>query len=306
MNLTTQYLGLQLKNPFVLGACPITHDLDTVLRVVESGASALVMHSLFEEQIAPARGGRPDEAALTEYLEQLQQIKAKAGVPVIASLNGATDEGWLRYAKNLEQAGADALELNVYHLTLDPEENAVMIERQLIEMVRKVTQSVKIPVAIKLSPFYAGLPNLVRRLVHEGARGVVMFNRFYEPDIDIDKAALEPRLHLSDSRELTLRLRWLAAIAPKTAASLACTGGVHNGAGALKAILAGAHVVQVVSAVLSRGPTAIATMRRELEELLVSHAYESVDQARGRMDLAHCQDTTFYHRGNYLKVLQAR
>lgn len=327
MNLATSYLGLTLKNPFVLGACPITTDMDKLARVLDAGVGAVVMHSLFEEQLLQKSGvAEPlDEEALEsasippsmrpsqprtqpseEYLEQLVRIKRRASVPVIASLNGATEEGWLNYARNLEDAGADALELNVYHLSLDPEENAAMLETQLIEMVRRVTQAVRIPVAVKLSPFYAGLPNLARRLVHVGgARGLTLFNRFYEPDIDIETMTLEPRLSLSTSSELNLRLRWTAALSPKVAASLSVSGGVHTAADAIKAIVAGADTVQLVSAVLQRGPQVFGELESELKDWLVAHAYDGLAQARGAMNLARCRDATFYHRGNYLKILQS-
>lgn len=319
MELKTQYLGLTLRNPFVLGASPLTHDLDRMKQIVDAGASAVVMHSLFEEQIqgleaapderlsipASMRPSQPSHyAAPSEYLLQLTRIKQALSVPIIASLNGATAGGWLHYARNLEDAGADALELNVYHLTLDPEETAEMIERELIEMVHSVTQALNIPVAVKLGPFYSGLPNLARRLTHVGVRGLVLFNRYYEPDINVESGTLEPKLELSTSSELTMRLRWLAALSPKVSASLAVSGGVHNGLDAVKAILSGASAVQVVSAVLQQGPNVFMTLERELSEWLTKLAYESVARACGAMNLARCPDPTFYHRGNYLKVLQ--
>ena len=328
MDLTTQYLGLTLRNPFVLGASPLTHDLDRLKQIVDAGASAVVMHSLFEEQLRPAdasgeaylaqddsktsvipdsmRPSQPsDYIAPNEYLQQLTRIKELVRVPVIASLNGATNEGWLRYAQNLEDAGADAVELNVYHLTLDPEENAAMIEQQLLEMVTTVAQALSIPVAVKLSPSYAGLPNLCRRLTHVGARGLTLFNRYYEPDIDVLTGTLEPKLELSTSSELTMRLRWLAALSPNVSASLAVSGGVHTGLDAMKGILAGANAVQLVSAVLLKGPSVFSTMQQELSEWLTKLAYPNLARATGAMNLARCPDPSFYRRGNYLKVLQS-
>lgn len=328
VDLKTQYLGLTLKHPFMLGASPITHDIDRLKQMVDAGASAVVMHSLFEEQLgrmnaAAANKAAPpleDDSEIPEsmrpsqsnafpapedYLAQLATVKRSVNVPVIASLNGATDEGWLYYAKHLEDAGADALELNVYHLALDPEETGEMIEKQLVEMVQQVAQALSIPVAVKLSPCYSGLPNLARRLTHAGARGLVLFNRYYEPDINVDSGTLEPKLELSNSSELTMRLRWLAALSPKVSASLAVTGGVHTGLDAIKGILAGASAIQVVSAPLQRGPAVFGELQRELKDWLVKLAYDGLGRAIGAMDLARCPDPSFYHRGNYLKALQS-
>ena len=325
MKLTTSYLGLSLKNPFLLGACPISADMDQLSRVLDAGAGGLVMHSLFEELQATREmaepldpeltGGsippsmRPSQpraqAACEEYLEQLVRIKRRTAVPVIASLSGATDEGWLHYARNLEDAGADAIELNLYPLSFDAERSASLLEEQLIETVRRVAQAVRLPVAVKLAPFYSSLPNLAKRLVLAGARGLTLFNRYYEPDIDTETLTLEPRLSLSTSSELHLRLRWIAALSTRISASLSASGGVHTPQDALKAILAGADTVQVVSAVLQRGPQVFAELESQLKEWLVSHAYDGLDQARGVMSLSRCRDATFYQRGNYLKLLQA-
>jgi dihydroorotate dehydrogenase (fumarate) len=315
VDLSTRYLGLSLSNPTVLGACPLTHDVEAIARIVDAGAAAVVMHSLFEEQLslramshprhADAQGEKSAVLPSFEYLEQLRTIKRTVGVPVIASLNGASEHGWLTYARQLEEAGADALELNVYHLSTDPNESAVDIEQQLLTMVHNVVDTVRIPVAVKLSPFYSALPNLARQLVQQGAKGLVLFNRFYEPDIDVEALALEPRLRLSDSSELSLRLRWTAALAPGLDASLAVSGGVHTGLDALKAIMAGADVVQLVSAVLQRGPSVIGEILQTLGSWLEAHGYASLAHARGRMDLEHCPDPTYYQRANYLKVLQS-
>lgn len=323
VNLTTTYLGLSLKNPLVLGSSPITMDVDKVLRVVEAGAAAIVMHTLFEEQlqhtremaepldpelenvsIPPSmRPSQPRQALSEEYLEQLVRIKRQVPVPVIASLNASSDDGWLYHARNLEDAGADAIELNIHQLSLDPDQSASLLEEQLVQTVRQVSQGVRVPVAVKLAPYYAGLPNLARRLVIAGARGLTLFQRFYQPDIDVDGGRLEPQLPASSSSELGLRLRYIAALAPKISASLAASGGVHTAADAIKAISAGAEVVQLVTAVLQRGPHVFGELESQLNEWLVSHAYEGLGQARGAMSLTRCPDPTFYRRGNYLKLL---
>lgn len=329
MDLSIRYLGLELAHPLIVGASPLVDDLDMVQRVADAGAAAIVMHSLFEEQLildqmahhahmdghdnsfSEALSMRPEipeiEYALgpDEYLEQIRRIKARVPVPVIASLNGVTDAGWLRYAQLIEQAGADALELNVYYLATDPRVSGEDVERHLLHMVHGVSQSVRIPVAVKLSPFYSSLPHLAVRLAEAGAAGLVLFNRFYEPDIDIEELTLAPTLRLSTSNELLLRLRWLAALSVCTRASLAVSGGVHSASDALKAIMAGAHGVQLVSVLLKHGPQALTTIRRDLAQWLESHEYESLEQAHGSMNLDHCPDPTHYQRGNYLRILQS-
>jgi len=240
-----------------------------------------------------------------EYLEQIRRIKRRVDVPLIASLNGVTEAGWLRHARLIEQAGADALELNVYYLATDPRVSGESVEQHLLRMVRAVTQSIKIPIAVKLSPFYSSLPHLALRLVELGATGLVLFNRFYEPDIDVEELVLEPQLRLSNPTELLLRLRWLAAISPHTDASLAVSGGVDSGLDALKGVMAGAHAVQLVSVLLKRGPGALAEIKSELERWLEQHEYDSLEQARGSMNLERCPDPSHYHRGNYLRILQS-
>ena len=329
MDLSSDYLGFRLENPLMVGASPIVDDLEAVLRCADAGASAIVMHSLYEEQLtaqqmayvqdvdshgdsfAEALSIRPTTPRLeyalgpSEYLEQLRRIKARVSVPVIGSLNGATDHGWLSYARQIEQAGADALELNVYYLAIDPTVSGAEVEENLVRMVGIVSASVQIPIAVKLSPFYSSIPHLVQRLVAAGARGVVLFNRFYEPDIDVEQLALEPKLALSTSSELLMRLRWLAALSDRTPASLAVSGGVHNALGALKAVMAGAHAVQLVSVLLEQGPEALRPLRSDLAHWLETHEYESLRQAQGSMNMQRCPDPTFYQRGNYLRILQS-
>ncbi|HEV8267272.1 MAG TPA: dihydroorotate dehydrogenase-like protein, partial [Thermoanaerobaculia bacterium] len=255
MNLSTTYLGLSLPHPFMAGASPMVDDLDSVRRLEDAGSAAIVMHSLFEEQITREDQGSlqreehdesfaealsfwpaPSEFALgpDQYLEQIRRIKSTVAVPVIASLNGTTDGGWTWYARLIEKAGADAIELNVYELATDPSEASTSIEARLLSLVRAARRAVTIPIAVKLSPFYTGLAHLAHRLDEAGVNGLVLFNRFYQPDIDVEALEVVPSLHLSDSSELLLRLRWLAIISGTIRPSLAISGGVHTPLDALK------------------------------------------------------------------------
>ncbi len=325
MDLGTTYLGLELPHPLMVGASPIVDDLDLVRRAEDAGAAAIVMHSLFEEQIAlenathdaiDAHGDSFAEAATylpqphefvlgpDAYLEQIRKVKAAVSVPVIASLNGLTDAGWLHHAMLIEQAGADALELNVYAVAHDPEATAEGVEQGIVRMVESVVRETRLPVAVKLSPFWTSLTHLARRFERAGADGLVLFNRFYQPDIDLEQLDVALTLRLSDSSELLLRLRWLALLSGRLNLSLAVSGGVHTGLDALKAVMAGAHGVQMVSAILEHGPEHIATVRAEMETWLEEHEYESLRQAQGSMNLARCQHPETYERGNYLKILQ--
>jgi dihydroorotate dehydrogenase (fumarate) len=286
MDLSTTYLGFSLPHPFLPGASPLVDDLDMVRRLEDAGAAAIVMHSLFEEQITREQlytHGRllateeshaeahsylpePPDFALgpDEYLEQIRKIKAAVSIPVIASLNGTTDGGWLTYARLMEQAGADALELNVYALATDFDESSELLEKQVLHMLWSMKSAVHLPVAVKLSPFYTALAHFARRLDDLGADGLVLFNRFYQPDFDLETLEVTPALRLSDSSELLLRLRWLAILSGRVKSSLAVTGGVHTAEDAIKAVMAGAHVVQLVSALLKHGPERLRTMRQEV------------------------------------------
>lgn len=327
MDLRTTYLGLDLAHPFMPGASPLADDLDTVRRVEDAGAAAIVMRSLFEEQIvreksrtlydieahtdafAEARSflPSPDEFHLgpVEYLEQVRRIKAAVRVPVIASLNGVTAAGWLEYARLIEQAGADALELNVYHVATDPDETAEHVDRRAIEIVTEVKRSVALPLAVKLSPFHSAMAHHARELSVAGARGLVLFNRFYQPDIDPEALEAVPHLVLSDSSELRLRLRWLAVLSSRGGADLACSGGVHTPIDAIKALMAGATAVQMVSALLHHGPSRLAAVRESVVRWMEEHEYESLAQLRGSMNLARCPDPGAFERGNYMRILQS-
>jgi len=327
MDLSTTYLGIRLPHPLMPGASPLVDDLDRVRRLEDAGAAAIVMHSLFEEQLvmeqmAAAAIFDPHEEAFSEavtyfqgmerfrlgpedYLEYLQRLKSAVGVPVIASLNGMSLGGWLNFSKLMHQAGADAIELNVYYLATDPEEAGHTIEGRTIEMLRSVKQGLPIPVAVKISPFYTALAHLARELDGAGADGLVLFNRFHQPDLDVDELTVEHRLRLSDPHELLLRLRWLAILHGRVSCSLAATGGVHDTLDVVKAVMAGAHAVQIVSALLREGPEKLTRLREGLAEWLEEHGYDSLEQIQGCMSLSRCPDSKAYERANYLEILQA-
>jgi dihydroorotate dehydrogenase (fumarate) len=326
MDLHTKYLGITLAHPLMPGASPMVDDMDLVRRLEDAGASAIVMHSLFEEQLtgdhlgadqhihahsnihAEAQSYLPDASIFAlgpdEYLEQIRRIRAAVRVPVIASLNGSTPGGWLDYARGIQAAGAHALELNLYTLATDVNESAAAIEGRLAGIVAEVRRNVHIPVAVKLSPFFSALPQFATRLERAGADGLVLFNRFYQPDIDVEDLEVRRALRLSSSSELLLRLRWLAILSGKVKGSLAVTGGVHNAVDAVKAIMAGADAVQMVSALLQRGPDYLRVVRQELGEWLEQHEYSSLAQMRGSMSLDKCPDPSAYERGNYVAILQ--
>jgi len=327
MDLSTTYLGFELPSPLIPGAGPLADDLDTVRRLEDAGAAAIVMRSLFEEQIAleeattfgvtEAHGNShgeagsyfpsPDAFALgpDEYLEHLHRIRKTVRVPVIASLNGVTPGGWLRYAHLIEEAGADALELNVYALATDPREDARTVEDRTVEMVREVRGGVRIPVAVKLSPFYTAFANFAHRLDEAEPAGLILFNRFWQPGIDVDELEVRRELHLSDSSELPLRLRWLAILSGNVRATLAVTGGVHTVLDVIQSVMAGAHAVQMVSALLHHGPDYLAVLRRELVQWLEEHEYGSLREMRGSMSMRSCPDPQAYERANYMLMLQS-
>jgi dihydroorotate dehydrogenase (fumarate) len=239
------------------------------------------------------------------YLEQLRRIREAIAVPVIASLNGVTARGWLEYAVLLEEAGASALELNIYRVPSDPAEDGASVEARVLDVFRAVRAAVRLPLAVKLSPFYSALGHLARALDALGADGLVLFNRFYQPDIDVEALDVVPALQLSDPAELRLRLRWLAILHGRVRPALAASGGVHTGLDALKAVLAGAHAVQMVSALLRHGPDRLTLVRGSLERWLEEHEYDSLAQAQGSLSLLRCPDPTAFERANYLRVLQS-
>jgi dihydroorotate dehydrogenase (fumarate) len=325
MNLSTTYLGLKLAHPLMAGASPLVDDMGMVRRLEDAGVSAIVMHSLFEEQITREEQGtildmelssnssaeaisyfpKADEFRLgpEKYLEQVRRIKEAVSVPVIASLNGTTGAGWLRYARLMQEAGADAVELNVYYIPTDPKESSSSVEKRTLDIVQTVKSEVKIPVAVKLSPFFSSLAHFAVELEAAGADGLVLFNRFFQPDINVEELQAEPTLQLSSPSDLLLRLRWLAVLAGHVKGSLAITGGVHDGIGALKAVMAGADAVQMVSALLIHGPERLAQTRTDLAAWLEAHDYESLGQAKGSMSLQKSPNPQAFTRANYMRIL---
>jgi dihydroorotate dehydrogenase (fumarate) len=324
MDLSTTYLGFSLPHPLMPGSSPLVDDLDTVRRLEDAGAAAIVMHSLFEEQIvgdelasyhaheAPSESyaealsylPEPSMFALgtQEYLEQLQRIKGAVAVPVIASLNGTNPDTWIEYARLFQEAGADAFELNVYDLPTDPRESGEDVERRVLDVVTTVREAVALPFAVKISPFYSALANFAARIEAAGADGLVVFNRFYQPDVDPETLELVSRVRLSEPGELLLRLRWLSVLSSQRRLSLAVTGGVHTALDAIKAVMAGAHAVQMVSL---RGPEALARVRSEMERWLQEHAYESLRQMQGSLGYGRAPNPGAIERVHYMKVLQS-
>jgi dihydroorotate dehydrogenase (fumarate) len=326
MDLSTEYLGLKLAHPFLPGASPLADDLDTVRRLEDAGAAAITLRSLFEEQIAREqvaafihmdRHGESFAEALTyfpspdkfvfgpeEYLYHLRRVKDAVGVPVVASLNGTAPGRWLDYPPLIQQMGADALELNLYHLALDGTTSGADVERLALEVVREVKRSVTIPVAVKLSPFYSSLAHFAAELERAGADGLVLFNRFYQPDIDPEELQLARSLQLSTAAELPLRLRWVGVLSGRLGCSLAVSGGVHTALDGVKSVMAGAHAVQVVSALLQRGPSYLRVLREETEAWMERHEWTSLRSMRGNMSLMRCPDPAAYERANYMLILQ--
>lgn len=327
MNLSTTYMGFELPHPLVPGASPMVDDLDLVRRLEDAGAPMIVMHSLFEEQIvaeevamtrametgdnsyAEALSYMPSpdlfELGPAEYLEQLRKVKSAVSVPVIGSINGVTEGGWLEYARLIQEAGADGLELNLFKVESAPGESGEEIERRQLSIVRAVKHRVQIPVAVKLSPFYSSVAHFASQLDQIGIEGLVLFNRFYEPDIDVEQLEVIRVNLLSNPSELLLRLRWIGILSGRIKASLAATGGVHSAAEAVKAVMVGAQAVQMVSALLKRGPRYLKNVRDELVDWLDAHGYESLRQMQGSMSQARCPDGKAFERGNYVKILQS-
>ena len=327
MDLSTTYLGLKLPHPIMPGASPLVDNLDTVKRLEDAGAAAITMHSVFEEQITREQQGMVYHMEVTDngnaeamsyfptvddfrlgphqYLEQIRLIRQAVSIPVIASLNGTTAEGWLGFAKQIEQAGAHALELNVYHVAADPRETSASVEQRVIDVVKAIKAAVRLPIAVKLSPFYSSVSHLAAELDAAGVDALVLFNRFYQPDFDIKDLSVVPSLNLSTSQDLLLRLRWLAVLFGRVKASLAVTGGVHTAEDALKASMAGANGIQVVSCLLQNGPGHIRTLVQGMAAWLEEHEYHSLKQAVGSLSLERSPNPAAFERANYMKVLAA-
>ena len=326
LDLSTTYLGLKLSSPLMPGASPLVDNLDRVRAMQDAGASAIVMHSLFEEQIdremkaeyahlrrhedvfAEAASFFPESGDYAlgpqEYLEHIRRVKEACKLPVIGSLNGSQLGGWVEYANLIQQAGADALELNLYYLATDGAVSGEEVEEQVLDIVRTVKAGVKIPVAVKLSPFFSSLSHMAKEIELSGADGLVLFNRFDQPDIDLETLEVVPKLDLSTPEELRLRLRWLAILFGQVKIPMACTGGAHSAGDIAKSILAGAASVQVVSALLKHGPGHLRVLLDGLKQWMEQQEYESVSQMRGALSLQNCPDPAAFERANYLKILQ--
>jgi dihydroorotate dehydrogenase (fumarate) len=327
IDLSTKYLGLKLKNPVVASASPITKELVNMRRLEDAGASAIVMHSLFEEQLtvesdeldrqlsatenvsAEAMGLYPDLANYNigpdDYLETIVKARAAVQVPIIGSLNGISTGGWTRYAKLIQDAGADALELNIYYLPTDLTLTADVVEKQYCDLVREVKKAVRIPVAVKIAPFFSAMANMALKLDQAGADALVMFNRFYQPDLDLEQLEVVPSLQLSRSNELRLRLHWTAILFGKLHCDLAITGGVHTAEDVIKSMMAGARVAMMTSALLQNGIDYLRFVQTEIREWLEKHEYESIQQMQGSMSYQAVPHPSRYERSNYVKVLSS-
>lgn len=327
VDLTTTYLGLKLAHPLVPSASPFTKDADTARRLEDAGAAALVMHSLFEEKIeaeeqqmerffyqqAIGHGEADSFHPVPEhvktyqehYLENLQKIKSALSIPVIASLNGTSLSGWVEYGKQLQQAGADALELNVYHVAANPEDSSEAVENRYLAILQILKQHVSLPITMKLSPQFSSPIHFALRLEAAGADGIAIFNRFYQPDIDLESLEVLPKLELSSSTEALLRVRWTALMYGKVNIPLAVTGGFHTVDDVVKALLAGADVVHLCSALLKQGTARLTEIRNELEQWLIAHEYVSIQQLKGSVSQQYAIDPSAYERANYVQVLDS-
>lgn len=327
MKLRTPYLGFDLRSPIVASAGPLTRDLETLRQIDEAGAGAVVLPSLFEEEVvaeelelnqALEQGtGHFAESldyfpaiprldtAFDRYIDLLTGAKAVTEAPVVASLNATTGGGWVRYSELLEEAGADALELNLYRVAADPGHDAVAVEHRDLELIRQVREAITLPLAVKLSPFYSSFSHFTQAAVESGADGLVLFNRFYQPDVDLETLDVVPRLELSTPGELRLPMRWIAMLRPQLpdTVSLAATSGVHSGLDVAKALLVGADVAMTTSALLRHGPGHLETMRDELVAWLAEHDYESVGQLRGSVSQRNTDDPSAFERANYRQTL---
>ena len=326
-DLSTKYLGLNLKNPLVVSASPLSRELDDLRKIEDSKAAAVVLYSLFEEQIeieahelddflwrsqetsAEAQNYYPDFEQFATgpygYLEHIQKAKSVLGIPVIASLNGVSKGGWTRYAKLIETAGADALELNIYFVPADPTKSSLDLENMYVELVADVKRSVKIPVAVKLAPYFTSTAHFAKRLEGAGADGLVLFNRFYQPEFDLEKLEVAPHLTLSRSNELPLRLFWTAVLFGEVNSDLAITGGVHVVEDVVRSMMAGARVTMLTSALLEQGVTYLKVLHEQLAAWLGEHEYDSIQQMQGSMSRKRVAHPAAFDRANYMKTLNS-
>ncbi len=326
-DLSTTYLGLALNNPLVASASPLCEDVGRIRRMEDAGAAAVVLHSLFEEQInfesqhldrhlsygtesfAESLTYFPDLAGYhlgpDGYLDHIRRAKAAVAIPIIGSLNGVSTGGWIRYAKMIQEAGADALELNVYYIPTNPEMTGPQVEQMYLDLVRDVKGTLKIPVAVKLGPYFSAMAHMARRLDGAGADALVLFNRFYQPDLDLEKLEAVPSLTLSSSHELLLRLHWVAILYEHIRADLAVTGGVHTAEDVLKSMMAGARVAMMTSALLIHGIEHLTPVRNGLLAWMEEHEYVSIRQMQGSMSYRSVAEPAAFERGNYMKVLSS-
>jgi dihydroorotate dehydrogenase (fumarate) len=327
IDLSTHYLGLKLRSPLVVAASPLCKDLTNLRHMEDCGASAVVLHSLFEEQLniesneldrflwdgldlsAESTTIFPDLGSYNigpdHYLEHIRQAKQTVSIPVIASLNGVSKGGWVAYAKQIEQAGADALELNVYFIPTDSGATAEDIEQLYVDLVAEVRKTVKIPLAVKVGPFFSSFANMAHRLQEAGADGIVIFNRFYQPDFDLEAMEVKPAVTLSNSSELLLRLHWAAMLWGHLKADVAITGGVHTAEDVVKSMMAGAKVTMLASALLQNGVGYLRPLRNQLEAWLEKREYESVEQMQGSMSQRNVPNPKAFQRSNYMRVLSS-
>lgn len=325
MDLSTTYLGLELKNPIVPCSSPLTEKLDSAKKLEDCGASAVVLHSLFEEQLTIASHQlnyfldyqaesfgeslsyfpdfRDFKVGPDQYLEHVSQAKKSLGIPVIASLNGNTSGGWIDYAKKIQEAGADALELNIYYLPTNPSIPSAHVEKNVVDIVSQVRKTISIPLAVKLSPFFSAMANMASQIAAAGANGLVLFNRFYQPDIDLDSMEVKPVLRLSDSQEINLPLRWIAILHGVVDIDFALTTGVHTHLDVLKAMMAGAKTAMMASELLRSGPARVSSILADLQRWMEEHEYASIKQMQGSMSQQHVADPSTFARANYLKIL---
>lgn len=327
MNLETEYLGISLKNPLVPSASPLSTEVDTVRKMEDSGAAAVVMYSMFEEQITREnqaldhymsaygesyaealsyfpQAGEYNNLNAEDYLNHLGKLKKAVDIPVIASLNGVSRGGWISFAENMEEAGADAIELNIYYVAGDPTVTSEEVEQMYVDDLKAVKATVDIPVAVKLGPYFSSFGNLALQLEKAGADGLVLFNRFYQPDIDLDNLEVTPSLELSSSFEKRLPLRWIAMLRPHLTGSLAATTGIHSAEDAIKMILAGADVTMMASVLLYNGVAVLGTMLEEMVLWMEEKGYESIESMRGAMSSATVANPTAFERANYIRTLQ--
>jgi dihydroorotate dehydrogenase (fumarate) len=327
MDLTTRYLGLNLRTPLVPSASPLSNEIDNIKKMEDAGASAVVLHSLFEEQVRGEQDAvqhhmmygtdsfpealtffpKPAEfiAGPEEYLGKIRKAKESAGIPIIASLNGTAIGGWIDYAKEIQQAGADALELNIYSVSTELDRTSIEVEQDYIDIAKAVKSVVSIPVAVKLSPYFSNMANLAKRLDQAGVNALVLFNRFYQPDVNLDSLEVQTNIHLSSPHEMRLPLRWIAILYGRIKANLAATTGIHSAADVLKMLMVGADVTMLCSILMKEGIDVIRQIETEMSDWLSEHDYQSVSQLQGSMSQKYVADPSAFERAHYMRAIMS-